>query len=69
MQIANWLNYAGNLEGLQISLVNIAKNFKGLQLGAINYAHNIDRGLQIGLLNIIAHDGWLPALVMVNGRF
>ena len=64
-----WGNVAleGEVIGLQAGLVNYAKNVTGLQLGFVNYAHNI-KGLQLGLVNI-AKNGWLPVMIIVNGRF
>ncbi|MBR2865799.1 MAG: hypothetical protein IKC13_05975 [Elusimicrobiaceae bacterium] len=57
----------GQMTGLQWGLYNQAENVTGLQLGLINYAKNI-HGLQIGLVNI-ADNGFLPAMVLLNGRF
>ena len=41
----------------------------GCQIGLVNYAERVDSGLQIGLVNIISEDGWLPVLPIVNGNF
>lgn len=62
-------NYVGDLLGVQFGFLNYAKNFKGLQLGFINYAERIDVGLQVGLVNVIRSNGWLPVMVFVNGKF
>ena len=64
-----WLNLAleGKVTGLQAGLFNYADQVSGLQLGLVNYAKNI-YGLQLGLVNI-AKNGWLPAMIIVNGRF
>ncbi len=64
-----WINLGleGKVTGLQAGLVNYANQVTGLQLGFVNYAKNI-YGLQLGLVNI-AKNGWLPAMVIVNGRF
>lgn len=42
---------------------------RGVQVGIVNYANTMEKGLQVGLVNIIAHNGWLPVLPIVNGRF
>jgi hypothetical protein len=58
-----------NVLGWQAAALNIAGGeVTGLQLGIVNIAHQI-RGLQIGLVNIIETGGWLPVMVLVNGRF
>jgi hypothetical protein len=57
----------GNMKGFQSGVVNYSRAMKGLQLGVVNYAGAI-RGLQVGLLNIIERDGWLPFMIILNGR-
>ena len=42
---------------------------KGAQIGLVNYAEEMDKGIQIGILNIISRGGWAPVLPFVNGRF
>lgn len=64
-----FINWADDIYGLQWGFVNYTKNFSGLQLGFVNYAEHIDKGLQIGLVNIIRNNGWLPVMVFVNGKF
>lgn len=61
------VNVTDSFTGVQFGLVNYAKAANGLQLGLVNYTDNI-HGLQIGLANI-ARNGWLPAMIFVNGRF
>lgn len=63
------VNFAQSMTGFQWGLYNQAQNFKGLQLGFVNNITSIDRGLQIGLVNIIKNGGWFPGMVLVNGRF
>ena len=41
----------------------------GAQVGLVNYAASVDSGMQIGLVNIIARNGWAPVLPIVNGHF
>ncbi len=60
-------NITDSFKGAQLGFVNYAKSVNGLQFGFVNYTENI-YGLQVGLLNI-ARNGWLPAMVIVNGRF
>lgn len=64
-----FVNLANNMKGLQWGFYNQAERFTGLQLGFVNYINRIDKGLQIGLVNIIESNGWLPIMVFVNGRF
>ncbi len=59
----------GTAKGVQFGFANYAENFTGLQLGFVNWIENIDQGLQIGLVNVIKNNGWLPAMIFVNGRF
>lgn len=53
--------------GMQAGFYNQAKYVNGLQFGLVNYAQYI-YGLQLGLINI-ADNGYLPAMIFVNGRF
>lgn len=55
------------LTGAQVGFYNYADEVTGVQLGVINYAQYI-RGVQVGLFNV-AENGWLPAMIFVNGRF
>ncbi|MCW8893966.1 MAG: hypothetical protein OQL18_11715, partial [Deltaproteobacteria bacterium] len=53
-QLAYLVNYAkGELKGLQWAAFNYAARLHGLQLGFINYAEASDKGVQIGLFNIM----------------
>ena len=64
-----WINIAnGEVLGAQLGIYNQVADLHGLQLGFVNYAKHISKGLQIGLVNI-AKNGWLPVMVIVNGRF
>ena len=63
-----WVTWSkGEVIGVQFGLVNVANRLTGVQLGFVNYVSTI-KGLQIGLLNI-AKNGYLPAMIIVNGRF
>jgi len=63
-----FVNNATDMSGVQFGFVNIAQTFTGVQLAFVNYANTLDRGLQLGLLNICPN-GWLPAMIIVNGKF
>ncbi len=53
--------------GAQVGFYNQAEYINGVQFGLVNYAKYI-YGLQVGIFNI-AENGYLPAMVFVNGRF
>ena len=63
----SFVNYSPSFTGGQLGFVNVAKDVNGFQLGFVNYTETI-YGLQIGLVNI-ATKNWLPAMILVNGRF
>lgn len=63
------VNSATRGEGVQYGLVNISQNMHGLQLGLVNYAARMNKGVQIGLVNIIQQGGVLPVLPIVNWSF
>jgi hypothetical protein len=48
--------------------VNHAENARGLQLGFANYAGAM-HGLQIGLVNLIEQDGFMPFFPFVTWSF
>lgn len=52
VQVAGAYNYARDLNGLQISVVNVAGHAKGAQIGVINIADTME-GAPIGLFNFI----------------
>ena len=56
-----------SIVGAQVGFYNQASYINGVQFGLVNYAKCI-YGLQIGIFNI-AENGFLPAMVFVNGRF
>lgn len=59
-------NITDSFTGVQFGFVNYAKSANGLQFGFINYTDNL-YGIQLGLANI-ARNGWLPAMIFINGR-
>ncbi len=62
------VNMSGrSVVGAQIGSYNQAEYINGVQIGLVNYAKYI-YGLQIGVFNI-AENGFLPAMILVNGRF
>ncbi|MBP5285368.1 MAG: hypothetical protein ILO34_04590 [Kiritimatiellae bacterium] len=69
------LNWADDLHGAQLGSyfvlgVNICSGtMQGCQIGLVNWAERIDGGIQIGLLNIVRRNGWLPVLPVINGGF
>ncbi|WP_424244510.1 opacity protein-like surface antigen [Elusimicrobium posterum] len=66
----NFINFSSeHVSGAQIGLYNQANSITGLQLGFVNNAQNLDRGLQLGILNL-SKNGWInPVMVFVNGKF
>ena len=70
-----YLNCAGDFSGVQCGgflflCVNVAYGkVEGCQLGLVNYAQEMTCGVQIGILNIIARNGMLPVLPILNGGF
>ena len=70
-----FLNCAHDVYGLQCGYyfllgVNVASgSLRGCQIGLVNYANRVEGGLQIGVINIIEQNGWLPVLPIVNGHF
>ncbi len=55
LQLSDIANIStGEITGVQFSgIFNIAKKINGLQLGLINIADTVEKGLQIGLFNIV----------------
>ena len=72
-------NYSSaRFSGLQWAAFNYAERLNGLQLGFINFAAATDRGVQVGLINVMkSNQTWFtrlpdevaPAMVLVNWRF
>jgi hypothetical protein len=72
-------NYAsGTMKGLQGAAFNYAGRLHGVQLGFVNFAETSDKGVQIGLINIMNQtQRWFagfpnqlaPAMVLVNWRY
>ena len=60
------VNTSPDMKGFQYGVVNHAGNMRGFQLGFINYAEAMDKGLQIGLLNIIREGGKFPVFPIIN---
>ncbi len=73
-QFMGWQNNFVNItkekcEGFQWGLVNYAGTMSGFQLGLVNFAGTMNKGLQIGLVNIINHGGQFPVFPIVNWAF
>ena len=62
------VNLAESLNGMQVAFYNHADTLHGVQFGFLNYTREIEKGIQIGLLNI-AENNFLPVMVIANGRF
>lgn len=62
-----FVNITNAFTGAQLGFVNYAQSVNGLQFGFVNYAENM-HGIQLGLANIIKNNGWLPAMIFINGR-
>lgn len=77
--LAHIANYAsGTFKGLQWAAFNYAERLHGVQLGFINFAGSTERGVQVGLINIMkSNQAWFnrlpdeiaPAMIIVNWRF
>lgn len=72
------VNYSDDsMHGLQTGFINYAGHLKGLQLGFLNYAERVDKGVQIGLINLMPENEWFsglpdelaPGMVFVNWHF
>jgi hypothetical protein len=67
----------GKMIGFQCALVNYAGNLNGLQLGIVNFADETEAGLQIGVINIMPKnkcfsklpDELAPGTILVNWHF
>jgi hypothetical protein len=57
-QVAAGLNFAQEVRGLQLGLVNISEGVVGAQVGLVNIGSTV-RGLQLGLLNV-SDDATVP---------
>ena len=63
------VNFARSLDGVQAGFYNQADEVVyGLQIGIVNQAYHMEQGCQIGLVNI-AHNGFWPVMILMNGRF
>lgn len=61
-------NMSRDGHGVQLGFVNVTDRMSGVQIGIVNYTKVMDKGLQIGIGNIITEDG-IPFLPIVNWRF
>ena len=77
--LAWFANYAsGRFSGLQWSVFNYAETLNGVQLGWVNFADTVEKGLQVGLLNVMKNNTYwfggmprevAPMMVLVNWRY
>jgi len=69
------LNCAADVDGVQCGSllvlgVNVAVgSVSGCQIGIVNYADRVESGMQLGIVNVIAHGGFFPVLPILNGGF
>ena len=63
------VNTTKEMKGFQYGVVNHAGTMRGFQLGFVNYAEVMDKGLQIGLINIIREGGKFPVFPVINWSF
>jgi hypothetical protein len=78
-QLAYIANYSSiEHSGLQLAAFNYAERLHGLQLGFINFAGTSEKGVQVGLINIMNQTKkWFsnfpnevaPGMIFVNWRF
>ena len=70
-----FLNCACDVTGVQCgSLIVFGVNVAvgkvgGGQIGIANYAGEMTTGIQIGIVNVIARNGFFPVLPILNGGF
>lgn len=63
------MNVAKSVQGgLQFGVFNSATVLSGLQFGIVNYAEDADRGVQVGLVNVMPNAD-IPVSVVVNIGF
>lgn len=62
------MNVTKELHGLQIGVFNTTDRLVGMQLGLVNFAEDSERGVQVGLVNIMPM-ARLPVNVIVNIGF
>lgn len=70
LQLAGGAAVAGQVNGLQIAVINVGDAVNGVQLGVINVAREV-RGAQVGVINLAENaDASVGLLSLVrNGRF
>lgn len=79
VKVAGFANYcSGRMSGVELAWFNHANELHGVQLGLINFAEKADKGLQIGLINVIKNNiYWFggmpeqlaPMMLLVNWRY
>ena len=62
------MNLTKELHGLQLGIFNHVDTLVGMQIGLVNYAEDSDRGVQVGLVNVMPN-GNIPVSVIVNIGF
>lgn len=67
VQLGAGVNYARELNGVQIGLLNMGDQVRGLQLGLVNIGRSV-QGVQIGLLNLAEEMTGAPVGVLSLAR-
>ncbi|RKG88000.1 hypothetical protein D7V97_42875, partial [Corallococcus sp. CA053C] len=68
LQASSGLNFARDMRGAQVSLLNVGGDVDGAQVGLVNVAGKMD-GLQLGLINVAGHsDGEALGLLSFIGN-
>ncbi len=67
-QVALGLNRAGDVQGLQLGLVNVARQVRGVQLGLVNVADDVE-GVPIGLVSVTKSGGVHPTAWASNTSY
>lgn len=62
------MNQAKFVQGLQMGIFNNARTLSGMQLGIVNFADDADRGVQVGIVNVMPN-AKIPVSVIVNIGF
>lgn len=62
------MNIAKTAKGLQFGIFNTTDRLVGMQFGIVNYADDAERGVQVGLINIMP-EARIPVSTIVNIGF
>lgn len=62
------MNQAKETHGFQLGVCNTTDTLVGMQIGLVNYAEATDKGVQVGLINVMP-EARIPVNVIVNIGF